>query len=82
MELVAQGDSIYDIIDPADHLTVRQQLALPSALCRAVFFQLLDVSDLPHLIARVPVIPSAWNVSHFEDLRSKDFPSVSSNSYF
>lgn len=32
MDLVAQGDSIYDIIDPADHLTVRQQLALPSAL--------------------------------------------------
>lgn len=32
VDLVAQGDSIYDIIDPADHLTVRQQLALPSAL--------------------------------------------------
>lgn len=32
MDLVAQGDSIYDIIDPADHLTVRQQLTLPSAL--------------------------------------------------
>lgn len=26
------SDSIYDIIDPADHLTVRQQLAPPSAL--------------------------------------------------
>lgn len=32
VDLVAQGDSIYDIIDPADHLTVRQQLTLPSAL--------------------------------------------------
>lgn len=32
MDLVAQGDSIYDIIDPADHLTVRQQLTMPSAL--------------------------------------------------
>lgn len=32
VDLVAQGDSIYDIIDPADHLTVRQQLAMPSAL--------------------------------------------------
>ncbi|XP_003774131.1 neuronal PAS domain-containing protein 4 [Sarcophilus harrisii] len=30
VDLVAQGDSIYDIIDPADHLTVRQQLTLPS----------------------------------------------------
>ena len=37
-------------------------LALPSALCRAVFFQLLDMSGPPHIIARVPVIPSAWNV--------------------
>ncbi|XP_055987942.1 neuronal PAS domain-containing protein 4 [Sorex fumeus] len=32
VDLVAQGDSIYDIIDPADHLTVRQQLTLHSAL--------------------------------------------------
>lgn len=32
VDLVAQGDSIYDIIDPADHLAVRQQLTLPSAL--------------------------------------------------
>lgn len=32
VDLVAQGDSIYDIIDPADHLTVRQQLSLPSSL--------------------------------------------------
>ncbi|XP_028915971.1 neuronal PAS domain-containing protein 4 [Ornithorhynchus anatinus] len=31
VDLVAQGDSIYDIIDPADHLAVRQQLAAPSA---------------------------------------------------
>ncbi|XP_036621435.1 neuronal PAS domain-containing protein 4 [Trichosurus vulpecula] len=30
VDLVAQGDSIYDIIDPADHLTVRQQLTLPA----------------------------------------------------
>ncbi|KAM6159215.1 neuronal PAS domain-containing protein 4 [Rhynchocyon petersi] len=32
VDLVAQGDSIYDIIDPADHLAVRQQLTLPSVL--------------------------------------------------
>lgn len=69
-------------LDVKSRLLAWPPLALPSALCRAVFFQLLDVSDLPHLIARVSVIPSAWNVSHFEDLRSKDFPSVSLNSYF
>ncbi|XP_061462703.1 neuronal PAS domain-containing protein 4 [Rhineura floridana] len=30
VDLVAQGDSIYDIIDPADHFVMRNQLALPS----------------------------------------------------
>ncbi|KAG8146705.1 hypothetical protein E2320_013815 [Naja naja] len=32
VDLVAQGDSIYDIIDPADHLVMKTQLALPSPL--------------------------------------------------
>ncbi|KAJ6654276.1 hypothetical protein lerEdw1_007373 [Lerista edwardsae] len=31
VDLVAQGDSIYDIIDPADHFVMRNQLALPSS---------------------------------------------------
>ncbi|KAG8437872.1 hypothetical protein GDO86_008537 [Hymenochirus boettgeri] len=31
VDLVAQGDSIYDIIDPADHFVMRNQLAIPSA---------------------------------------------------
>ncbi|XP_025068178.1 neuronal PAS domain-containing protein 4 [Alligator sinensis] len=30
VDLVAQGDSIYDILDPADHFVMRNQLALPS----------------------------------------------------
>ncbi|XP_063002073.1 neuronal PAS domain-containing protein 4 [Elgaria multicarinata webbii] len=30
VDLVAQGDSIYDIIEPADHFVMRNQLALPS----------------------------------------------------
>ncbi|XP_053133205.1 neuronal PAS domain-containing protein 4 [Hemicordylus capensis] len=30
VDLVAQGDSIYDIIDPVDHFVMRHQLALPS----------------------------------------------------
>ncbi|CAM4597474.1 unnamed protein product [Caretta caretta] len=30
VDLVAQGDSIYDIIDPTDHFVMRNQLALPS----------------------------------------------------
>ncbi|XP_060614372.2 neuronal PAS domain-containing protein 4 [Anolis sagrei] len=30
VDLVAQGDSVYDIIDPADHFVMRNQLALPS----------------------------------------------------
>ncbi|KAJ7307461.1 hypothetical protein JRQ81_009482 [Phrynocephalus forsythii] len=30
VDLVAQGDSIYDIIDPVDHFVMRNQLALPS----------------------------------------------------
>ncbi|KAK2510799.1 hypothetical protein Q9233_017427 [Columba guinea] len=29
VDLVAQGDSIYDLLDPADHPLVRQQLNLP-----------------------------------------------------
>ncbi|KAK9391242.1 neuronal PAS domain-containing protein 4 [Crotalus adamanteus] len=32
VDLVAQGDSIYDIIDPADHFVMKNQLALPSPL--------------------------------------------------
>ncbi|MEE6519581.1 hypothetical protein FKM82_017247 [Ascaphus truei] len=32
VDLVAQGDSIYDIIDPADHFVMRNQLAMPSSL--------------------------------------------------
>ncbi|XP_029469375.1 neuronal PAS domain-containing protein 4 [Rhinatrema bivittatum] len=32
VDLVAQGDSIYDIIDPVDHFVMRNQMALPSAL--------------------------------------------------
>ncbi|XP_068117738.1 neuronal PAS domain-containing protein 4 [Hyperolius riggenbachi] len=32
VDLVAQGDSIYDIIDPSDHFVMRNQLALPSSL--------------------------------------------------
>ncbi|XP_075043626.1 neuronal PAS domain-containing protein 4 isoform X1 [Mixophyes fleayi] len=32
VDLVAQGDSIYDIIDPCDHFVMRNQLALPSSL--------------------------------------------------
>nr|XP_033811827.1 neuronal PAS domain-containing protein 4 [Geotrypetes seraphini] len=32
VDLVAQGDSIYDIIDSADHFIMRNQMALPSAL--------------------------------------------------
>ncbi|XP_058016358.1 neuronal PAS domain-containing protein 4 [Ahaetulla prasina] len=32
VDLVAQGDSIYDIIDPADHFVMKTQLALPSPL--------------------------------------------------
>ncbi|KAM4721497.1 neuronal PAS domain-containing protein 4 [Rhinophrynus dorsalis] len=31
VDLVAQGDSIYDIIDPSDHFVMRNQLAMPSA---------------------------------------------------
>ncbi|XP_031466327.1 neuronal PAS domain-containing protein 4 [Phasianus colchicus] len=31
VDLVAQGDSIYDLLDPADHPLVRHQLALPGA---------------------------------------------------
>ena len=69
-------------LDVKSRLLAWPPLTLPSALYRAVFFQLLDMSGPPHLIARVPVIPSAWNVSHFEDLCSKDFPSVSLNLYF
>uniref|UniRef100_A0A8C4WI67 Neuronal PAS domain protein 4 n=1 Tax=Gopherus evgoodei TaxID=1825980 RepID=A0A8C4WI67_9SAUR len=30
VDLVAQGDSVYDIIDPTDHFVMRNQLALPS----------------------------------------------------
>lgn len=51
MDLVAQGDSIYDIIDPADHLTVRQQLTMPSAL---------DVGkNLFSLLQSTPPLPSS-----------------------
>ncbi|XP_007442975.1 neuronal PAS domain-containing protein 4, partial [Python bivittatus] len=32
VDLVAQGDSIYDIIDPADHFVMRNQLVLPSPI--------------------------------------------------
>ncbi|KAM8939894.1 neuronal PAS domain-containing protein 4 [Pelodytes ibericus] len=32
VDLVAQGDSIYDIIDPSDHFVMRNQLAMPSSL--------------------------------------------------
>ncbi|CAH2324991.1 Neuronal PAS domain-containing 4 [Pelobates cultripes] len=32
IDLVAQGDSIYDIIDPSDHFVMRNQLAMPSSL--------------------------------------------------
>ncbi|XP_034280290.1 neuronal PAS domain-containing protein 4 isoform X2 [Pantherophis guttatus] len=32
VDLVAQGDSIYDIIDPVDHFVMKTQLALPSPL--------------------------------------------------
>ncbi|KAG9475272.1 hypothetical protein GDO78_003623, partial [Eleutherodactylus coqui] len=32
VDLVAQGDSIYDIIDPSDHFVMRNQLSLPSSL--------------------------------------------------
>ncbi|XP_020671676.3 neuronal PAS domain-containing protein 4 [Pogona vitticeps] len=32
VDLVAQGDSIYDIIDPVDHFVMRNQLALPSPM--------------------------------------------------
>ncbi|XP_041416620.1 neuronal PAS domain-containing protein 4A-like isoform X2 [Xenopus laevis] len=31
VDLVAQGDSIYDIIDPSDHFVMRNQLAMPSS---------------------------------------------------
>ncbi|XP_040266409.1 neuronal PAS domain-containing protein 4 [Bufo bufo] len=31
VDLVAQGDSIYDIIDPSDHFVMRNQLSLPSS---------------------------------------------------
>lgn len=30
VDLVAQGDCIYDVIDPADHFVMRSQLAVPS----------------------------------------------------
>ncbi|XP_053544825.1 neuronal PAS domain-containing protein 4 [Bombina bombina] len=32
VDLVAQGDNIYDIIDPSDHFVMRNQLAMPSTL--------------------------------------------------
>lgn len=37
VDLVAQGDSIYDIIDPADHFVMRNQLALPSPVDTSKF---------------------------------------------
>lgn len=54
VDLVAQGDSIYDIIDPADHLTVRQQLTLPSALDTGKNC-LLPQSSLPLLPYSAPL---------------------------
>uniref|UniRef100_A0A8C5MS84 Neuronal PAS domain protein 4 n=1 Tax=Leptobrachium leishanense TaxID=445787 RepID=A0A8C5MS84_9ANUR len=32
VDLVAQGDSIYDIVDPSDHFVMRNQLAMPSSI--------------------------------------------------
>ncbi|XP_032090200.1 neuronal PAS domain-containing protein 4 [Thamnophis elegans] len=39
VDLVAQGDSIYDIIDPADHIVMKTQLALPSPLSTERLFR-------------------------------------------
>ncbi|KAM9301470.1 neuronal PAS domain-containing protein 4 [Gastrophryne carolinensis] len=39
VDLVAQGDSIYDIIDPSDHFVMRNQLALPSSLDSEIMFR-------------------------------------------
>ncbi|KAL8184099.1 UNVERIFIED_CONTAM: hypothetical protein K2H54_006539 [Gekko kuhli] len=39
VDLVAQGDSIYDIIDPADHFVMRNQLALPSPVDTSRLFR-------------------------------------------
>ncbi|XP_060125827.1 neuronal PAS domain-containing protein 4 [Zootoca vivipara] len=39
VDLVAQGDSIYDIIDPADHFVMRNQLALTSPIDTSRLFR-------------------------------------------
>lgn len=59
VDLVAQGDSIYDIIDPADHLTVRQQLTLPSALDTGKNFSLPPTNVPPAAL----LLPSAISLS-------------------
>lgn len=58
VDLVAQGDSIYDIIDPADHLTVRQQLALPSALDTGELSFLSSSMQSPVCCLAPPHLPS------------------------
>lgn len=71
-------------LDVKSGLLAWPPLALPSALCRALFF--LEVSGPSRLIAPSPpdsLCPeSVLALSHFEYLCSKDFLSVSLNSSF
>lgn len=67
MDLVAQGDSIYDIIDPADHLTVRQQLTLPSAL---------DTGKNPFSLPQLNLLPASLLLPTCYVLQRSTFLSV------